>query len=175
MQLTKREKKIKYLVYCLVILAAALLQNIGGLWFEIGSARCFFLLPVAVILGIDEDERIAAMIGGFAGLLWDMVSVQHAGFNFVFLTLMCYIISAFVSYIFRPTYWVNAISSILLTLLYCVLYWLIFVLPKGRDGSAAVLAQFYLPCFVYTSVISMILCGALQSLKRKLNKDIKVE
>ena len=41
MELTKKQATIKYCVYCLLIVIADLMQNVGGLWFEIGGARCF--------------------------------------------------------------------------------------------------------------------------------------
>ena len=96
MKLTKKQATIKYCVYCLLIVIADLMQNVGGLWFEIGGARCFFVIPVAVILGIDEDEKTAALLGFFAGLLWDCVARQHMGFNCIFLMLLCFVISSFV-------------------------------------------------------------------------------
>lgn len=175
MQLTQRERKIKYLIYCIVILAAALVQNVSGLWFEINSARCFFILPVVVTLGIDEDERISALLGLFAGLLWDMLSAQHMGFNIVFIMLACYVTSALVSYIFRSTYWVNVICSVAVTLLYCFVYWLLFVLLKGSDGSAIIFLQFYLPCFIYTSIMGLGICALLLPLKHRLNKEISLD
>ena len=46
MELTTHQKTVKYTVYCLVIAVAGLLQNTPGLFWQIGSARCFLLLPV---------------------------------------------------------------------------------------------------------------------------------
>lgn len=175
MELTKKQRTIKYVAYCLLIVFAALLQNTDGLWFEIGGARCFFLIPVAVVLGINEDERVAAFLGLFAGLLWDAVSAQHMGFNFIFLTLVCYISSALVSYVFRNTFWVGAVSAILCTVLYCFLYWLIFLVFSGVQGAAASLGYFYIPCAVYTSVMAIILCLILNPIKNKLNKEAQLD
>lgn len=175
MELTKKEKRIKYAVYCVLIAAAALLQNTSGLWFEIGNARCFFLIPVTVILGIDEDEKTSALMGLFAGLLWDAVSAQHMGFNFIYLMLVCYISSALVSYLFRNTFWVCAVSAIACTVLYCFLYWLIFIAFSSSDGAAASLGYFYIPCAVYTSITAIILCLIINPLKNKLNKEPKLD
>ena len=173
MELTKKEKTTKYLVYCLVIAVAALFQNVGGLWFEIGGARCFFLIPVCIILGLDEDEKASALLGLFAGLLWDSVSAQHMGYNAVFLMVFCYITSAFVTFILRDTFWIEFIAAAIVSLLYVVIYWLFFVLRKGVDGSAVSFLNFYLPCFVYTVAIMPILYLVLTPLKRKLNKEPK--
>jgi len=173
MELTKKEKKIKYALYCFVIAVFALLQNVGGLWFEIGNARCFFLIPVCVILGLGEDEKVSALLALFAGLLWDAVSAQHMGFNSVILMLLCYIVSALVTFIFRDTFWIEFAASGIISLVYVLAYWLLFVLRRGVDGSAVSFLSFYFPCFVYTCLMMPILYLILTPLKRKLNKESK--
>ena len=55
MELTKKERTIKYVVYAVILCLLSLLQNVGGLWLEIGGARCFLLVPAAVLLSLDED------------------------------------------------------------------------------------------------------------------------
>lgn len=175
MQLTKKDKTIKYVAYILIIACASLLQNVAGLWLEIGNARCFFLIPTTIILGIDEDERISALLGFAGGLLWDVVSAQHMGFNCIFLMLFCYVTSALVTYLFRSTYWVNAISGILGSFLYCIIYWLFFVVVGGSNGRIATLGYFYIPCFIYTSVMTLALCYVLREVKAFLNKEFTVE
>ena len=59
MQLTKREKKIKYSVYGAIIIALALLQNVSGLVPSLAGAKCFLLIPGAVLLSVGEDEKTA--------------------------------------------------------------------------------------------------------------------
>jgi rod shape-determining protein MreD len=141
------------------------------LWFEIGNARCFFLIPVTVILGINEDERVSALLGLFAGLLWDSMSAQHMGFNFIYLTLVCYITSSLVSYLFRNTFLINVLSAVICSVLYCVLYWLLFVMLSSSQGATASLGYFYIPCAVYTSVMAVIIYLILNIIKNKLNKE----
>ena len=41
MELTKKERTIKYVVYAVILCLLSLLQNVGGLWLEIGGASCF--------------------------------------------------------------------------------------------------------------------------------------
>ena len=175
MELTKREKTIKYAFFCLFIAVAALLQNVGGLWFEIGGARCFFLIPVCVILGLDEDEKVSALLGLFAGFLWDAVSVQHMGYNAVILMLLCYIASAFVTFIFRDTFRIEAIATAVISFIYVLVYWLFFVLRKGVDGSAVAFLEFYFPCFIYTTLMMPVVYLLLTPIKRKLNKEPKID
>lgn len=171
MELTKREKTIKYLVYALIVGLSALIQNVGGLSLEIGRARCFILIPIALLLSIGEQEIPATIIGLGAGLLWDMVSAQHMGFNSIFLMVMCYFMAVMISHLLRATYWVGVVCSIISTLFYVLLYWLMFVVAKGGDGAVMTFANFYLPSFVYTSVVTVILNLFIVPLKAKLNKE----
>lgn len=175
MELSKKEKTIKYLVYCLVILAAGLLQNVSGLWPQINGARCFFLIPVCVLLGINEDEKNSALLGFFAGIVWDMVSVQHMGFNCILLMLSCYLTSAFVVFVFRNTFIIGIAEASVVIVLYCFVYWFLFVLLKSSDGAGIALAGFYLPSALYTIALTPVLYLIIIPLKDKLNKTEQLD
>lgn len=175
MELTKRDKTIKYSVYAVVILTAALLQNVGGLLPQVFGARCFLLIPVAVLLSVSEEEKAAALLGLFAGVVWDAVSAQHRGYNAVFLMLVCYGASALVTFIFRNTFWFGVLCAVFAALLYVLVYWLLFVLPHAGQGAGSALGLFYLPCFVYTAVLSPLLMLLLSPLKTRLNKSEQLE
>ena len=105
MELSKKDKTIKYTLYCVILAAAALLQNVQGLWLQIGGARCFLLVPAALLLSLGEDERTAALLGLFAGFLWDSVSAAHMGFNCIVLMLLCYVAATIVNFLAIPTGW----------------------------------------------------------------------
>ena len=145
MELTKKERTIKYVVYAVILCLLSLLQNVGGLWLEIGGARCFLLVPAAVLLSLDEDEKASALIGLFAGLLWDITAAHHMGFSCLFLMVACYIMSVLFTHIFRPTFWVGTVGAIVFT--------------------------FYLPSFFYTAVVTFFMNLAFVPLKNKLNKN----
>lgn len=167
MELTRKKKIIKYSVYGAVLLVAALLQNIGGLFFEIGRARCFFLIPVCIILSITEDDRTAALIGLFGGFLWDMVSLQHYGFNCIYLMFICYCVSVLVSRLFRNTFISAFIACAVAIVFYCFIYWLFFVLFSKAEGAGTALGKFYLPCAVYTVVLTPLIEALLIPIKSK--------
>lgn len=175
MELTKKEKTIKYLCFALLIVAGALLQNVDGLWFSIGSARCFFLIPVTILLGVDEDERVAGVIGFCAGLLWDSISAQHMGFNCVFLMLICYLASSLISYLLVSTYWVKFALCFVGEVLYMMLYWLLFVVARGGDGAGASFGTYYLPCLLYTAIMTFAIVKLFEIIIRRLNKEQAVE
>lgn len=172
MNLTKKDKTIKYTLYCVILAVAALLQNVHGLWFQLGSARCFFLVPAVLLLSLGEDERVAAFMGLFAGFLWDCVSSAHMGFNCIILMVLCYISATIVNFLLRNTFWVAVVTAAVCTLIYCLSYWLFIVMPHGGDGAAFSLLYFYLPSFFYTAAVGFVLGMAFSPLKKKLNKGI---
>lgn len=171
MELTKKEKTIKYSVFAAIICALALLQNVFGLIPQIAGARCFLLIPGAVLLSIGEDERTAVFIGLFSGVIWDCVASLSRGFNALFLMAACYILAVLITHLLRPTFWLGVASSAIVTFLYVVIYWLVFVVSKGGDGSLVTIWQFYLPSFVYTSVVGFFMSFLIIPLKKKLNKE----
>ena len=171
MELSFREKTIKYAVYALVVLAASILQNVDGAWFTVFGARCFFLVPVCVIIGLGEDERAAAFLGMFGGALWDMISSQHRLFGLIFLALACYISSTLVTFIFRNTFGFNLMAAGISIFFFALLYWLFYVVPGGEDGRLAALGFFYIPSAIYTFAMTFALYPALRLLKIKLNKN----
>lgn len=166
MELTKRQKTIKYFCYCLVIIIADLLQNTSGLFPEIFGARCFLLLPVAVIFAMGEDMLAGAFIGLFSGLLWDLTASVHLGFNCIYITVICFIASALVSYIVRDTFVTSLISCIAATVLYCLLYWLLFIVIRGVDSAEMTILSFYIPSAVYTAAVTPLLYFILRRLKK---------
>ena len=104
MELTTHQKTVKYTVYCLVIAVAGLLQNTPGLFWQIGSARCFLLLPVTLLLVMGERELPAALLGLFAGCVWDLHAAKSAGFNALFFMLLCFGVSAVMERYIRSTF-----------------------------------------------------------------------
>lgn len=171
--MTKRQKTIKYVCYCLIILLCDMLQNVGGLFPEIYGARCFLLLPVTIILATGEDEITGAVLGLFAGLLWDLTSGVHMGFNCIYIALMCFFSCALVTYIARDIFITNIVSISVATVLYGFLYWLFFIIIKGVSKGEMTLITFYIPCVIYTLVLSPLIYVILKPLKRKLNQEPK--
>ncbi|MGN0528446.1 MAG: hypothetical protein ACI4IE_04865, partial [Eubacterium sp.] len=55
--------------------------------------------------------------------------------------------------------------------LYCLFYWLIFMVVQKSDGSVWTLFYFYIPCAVYTMVLTPLFYLILKPLGRRLNKS----
>lgn len=172
MDLTRKQKTIKYVCFCLLILIADLLQNVSGLLPEIFGARCFIIIPAVVILSLGEDELTASLLGLFAGFLWDMSSAVHMGFNCIFFAVICFISSALVNRLIRDTFITNMLLSITAIILYCLTYWLCFIIIKGVDGGEDTIFSFYIPCAIYTAAITPIVFLIYKPIKKKL-KNLK--
>ena len=93
------------------------------------------------------------------------------GFNFVFFMLVCYFSSFLVSYLLRATYWVTAASAVVAVAVYCLLYWLLFVVIGGGEGAVSSLGYFYIPSMLYTSAFTLVIVMLLRPVKRRLNKE----
>lgn len=169
MELSYRKRVIKAAVYAVIIAIAALLQNTAGLIPQIGGARCFLLIPVCIIIGLSEDERLAALLGLFGGMLWDLSSPAHMGFNAIFICIMCFISASLVTYIIRDTFITSVIFSVFAIALYSVLYWLFFIIIKDVKGAELSLFTFYIPSAIYTAVITPIVRLCIKPLKKRLN------
>lgn len=172
--MTRKMKRNKYICYCLILLLCNLLQNIRGLSLELNGARCFILLPAAIILAMGEDEIIGGFLGLFAGLLWDLTSSVHMGFNSIFIALLCFLASALITYIVRNIFITNLIASAVTIILYGLIYWLIFIIIKGVDGGEMTLFTFYIPSMLYTIAITPIVYALLKPVKKKFLPEEKV-
>lgn len=171
MELNRKNKVIKYVAFCLIIIFADLLQNVTGLLPQIGNARCLIVLPVTIMLAMGEDVLGASLLGLLAGLLWDLTSSVHLGFNCIFITVVCFAAATLVTYIARDIFVTGIIASAVTALMYCLLYWLFFIIIKGVDGGSGTLWSFYLPSAIYTVAISPIVWILLKPLKKKFNSN----
>ncbi len=173
MELSSKQRALKTAVYFVLTAAAVLIQNTDGLTIEIGGARCFLLLPVCMILGTGEDELFAAGLALAGGLLWDLSSGVHLGFNAVYMCIVCFFCSALVTYIIRNNFIANFIFSAVFIFLYCLLYWLFFIIIRDVQGAELSLFTFYLPCAVYTLAVTPVIYFSLKPVKKALNKPIR--
>ena len=174
MELSYKQRVTKSIVYIIIVSLAALLQNTNGLMLEIGGARCFLLVPVCVMLGIGEDERLSALLGLFGGMLWDLSSPAHMGFNAIFICVSCFISASLVTYIIRNTFITSFIFSALSIIFYAVLYWLLFIIAKDIKGAELSLFTFYLPSAIYTIAIIPLIRICINPIKKKLNTPLSI-
>lgn len=175
MDLSYKQRISKAVTYVIIISLAALIQNTRGLTLEIGGARCFLLLPVCMIIGLGEDELWAGILGLFGGMLWDLTSAQHHGFNAIFICLFCFFCAALVTYYVRATFLTGIIFSAAQIIAYSLLYWLFFIIFRGMHGTELTLFSFYLPSAIYTIAITPIVWMCIHPIKKALNKPVIVK
>lgn len=171
MELTKKQLTTKYVCYCAMIVAADLLQNIPGLFPEIAGARCFLLIPLVIFLASGEDFLAGSLLGLLAGLLWDLNSPVHLGFNCFMLPLFCFATSVLITYVARNIFITNMIASTVSVIVYTLIYWLVFIIIKGINGGYDTLFYFYIPSAVYTIIVSILIWAVLKPIKKKLTKS----
>lgn len=129
------------------------------------------LLPVTLLLVMGERELPAALLGLFAGCVWDLHAAKSAGFNALFFMLLCFGVSTVMERYIRSTFVTHMLFALPAPFLYGLLYWLCFILIKGVDGGTNTLFTFYLPCALYTAVVAPILWFLLRPLRQRLNRN----
>lgn len=153
-------------IFVLLILLTHILQNTKGWFPEIFSARAFLLIPLTVCLGMFEREFTGAVLGAFAGALWDSVFGLADGYNALFLMLIGGGCGLLINVFMRNHLLTALILSGSATLLYTVLYVLFFVTAQGMDSAGWLFLRFYLPSAVYTVIFTPIYYIIVRSLMR---------
>lgn len=165
---------IRRAVLVIMIIVAAMLQNTAHMFPEIFGIRVFLLIPVVVCISMFEKE-LAPFFGTFAGLLWDITSTAPDGYNTVLMMLIASACGLLIKHVMRN----NIITSLLLTscslVLYSLLYWLFFVVPKGVEGGAMMIFTFYLPCCIYTLVFLPFIYVIIRAFIKKLRDSLPVQ
>ena len=102
-----------------------------------------------------------------------MVSADHLGFNSIFLALFCLLASYITENLVRNVYIVNLLISVAGVFIYSVLYWVLFVASTKDTGSFATLGYYYIPCAIYTSVISVLAVYLINLIRKNLLKNLE--
>ena len=151
--MTDKNRITRRILLLLFLLLTAVLQNTAGLFLEPFGARAFLLIPAAVVVGMFERSLFGALLGAFAGALWDLTSV-HDGFNTVFLFFVAFISGMLISRLMRNGVLTALTLSTAFTAVYIALYVLVFFVFAGAQNSGALLFGFYLPSFLYSVAVS---------------------
>ncbi|MCQ2486819.1 MAG: rod shape-determining protein MreD [Clostridia bacterium] len=164
----KKYKLTSRIVFVLLIIFAALLQNTPHMFPTILGTHAFLLLPLVMCITMFQHNGYTLAIAAFAGALWDMSSGFLDGFNTLFFTLVAIAVGFLMNYLFRN----NILTALLLSgtgiLLYVLIYWLIFIVLRSVDGAGYLLLTFYLPSALYTFAFTPLFYIAIRGILRGL-------
>lgn len=112
---------LKYSCFVFLIVIFAVIQNVRGLFPAVSGARACLLLPLVISVSIFEKELPAAVLGGFAGALWDFGG-RLRGYNILVLFFLAAFFSVMVRTVFRRNIKTAAIFSFFGCIFYFILY-----------------------------------------------------
>ena len=148
-----RPKYIRWAIFTLLVVGACVLQNASGSLLEIFGARVFLLIPVCVSVAMFEREVPSAIIGAFAGVMWD-ISSGADGYNALVIMLLCAGVSLLISHLMRN----NIVTALVLGAGATFVDEFIYIIRIAFAGNPIYsIFTFYLPSFVLT-VVFMPVC-----------------
>ncbi len=147
---------VKKILLFAVVLVAALLQNTQGLLPEFLGARVFWLLPLTVCIGMFDGELSGLIYGAIGGAFWDVCSASPDGFCTFYLALAGCVSGLLVRFFVRKKMLAQYCITAVVSVLFCVLYWLFTVCIPVGDRDSQKLLGFYLPAAVVSTLFSFI-------------------
>lgn len=143
-----KPKYIRWAIFALLLVGACVLQNSSGGMLEIFGARVFLVIPACVSVAMFEREVPSAILGAFAGALWD-VSSGADGYNALIIMLLCATVSLLISHLMRN----NIVTAFVLGSGTTVVYELIYVIRIAFSGNPIYrILTFYLPSLILTVI-----------------------
>ena len=169
MNVQKKIRIKRYLMYALIIFASHILQNTIFIFPPLFSVRPILLISVAVCIAVFEGEIIGAAAGLFAGALWDTVTVTADGYNALYLVVVCAICGVLLRVFMRNNIITYIIMNTVITVLYILSYVLFFVATRALGGEGQLLLRYYLPMGIYTLVLTPFWYILIRAVYRKFS------
>lgn len=145
------------IIFALVILMTHILQNSSGLVPTVFGARAFLLIPLVVCIAMFEKELAGALLGLFAGALWDSVSGTGDGYYAFFFMAVGAVCGFLINVLMRNHLLTAIILCALTSLAFSGSYLIFFIIAQGVDSGGYLFLRYYLPSCVYT-VLFVPLC-----------------
>ncbi len=143
-----KPKYIRWAIFASLLVGACVLQNSSGGLLEVFGARAFLIIPVCVSVAMFEREVPSAILGAFAGVLWD-ISSGADGYNALIIMLLCAAVSLLISHLMRN----NIITALVLGAGATIVYELIYIIRIAFSGNPIYrILTFYLPSLILTVV-----------------------
>lgn len=169
MNVQKKIKAKRYLIYALVLLLAHIFQNTLRIFPEIGSVRPILLISAAVCIAMFEGEVVGALAGLAAGALWDTVTDASDGYNAMYLMIACAVCGTLLRIFLRNNIVTYIIMNTVITLFYSMTYVLVFVIVRGIDGAGYLYLRYYLPMALYSLLLTPLWYMLIRAVNRKFS------
>ena len=166
MRKTTQKLLVRRLVFDAAVILINILQNTRGFFPEIFGARAFLLIALVVCIGMFERKITGALLGLFAGALWDMSIPDGSGYNALILMLFAAACGFLITVLMRNHLLTAIILSAAACIIYALLYVLFFVVAAGITDSGRLLLSFYLPSVIYTVALTPVFYFAVRWLMK---------
>ena len=141
---------IRWTLYILLVIAAAVLVNVGR------GVKPIYFIPLCVCICMNEGEYPAAFLGGICGLLFDEACGKVFGYSSIMFIVFCVLTTI----LFKHLLFQNALNVIALSAVYTFAYQMLdyffYYAMWGYEGSGYVFSDIALPCILNTIIISPI-------------------
>lgn len=164
---------VRRIVFSLMIIFAAVLQNSKGMIFKVCDVNAMILIPLIVCIASFEKSVASMLFGLFAGVLWDMYSFQTDGFFSLMLTSIGFFTAIIILFYMRNNVITAFILSFVSAFMCNTFYWLVFVLLKGYDFSFYIYLRYYLPSALYSSLYVFVFYYAVKWIYGKTSEKKK--
>ena len=125
----------------------------GNISLKIASAQPILCLSLLVAVSMFSSEWSSAFAGLVLGFFFDSVSSSSSVFNTVIMFIIGLGVSLITHYIFNNNILSAAALSVISSVIYFLLMWLLFYgIGKGAEQSAYYLFRIAVPSAVYTAV-----------------------
>lgn len=139
------------IVFLIAIIITAIVQNTGTRVNGVFDAHAFLLIPLLISISMFEREIVSALLGAFAGLLWDL-SVGVDGYNILVFMLICSVCSILINRLMQNNIITALVLGVSAVAVYIVLYIMIYIVFDGGGYPLSQFLRFYLPSFIFTSM-----------------------
>lgn len=145
---------LKFLLYALLAVALAVLQNTPGLFVILGT-KPMLVAAFAVAVAMFEGELAGAFAGAFGGMLCDLFSYYRSGYYALMFFLCCLAVGLLVQGFMRPVV-VNCVLFTFAAMLFSqsVAFFFLFLI-RGYEGPELFFLLQILPLCLYTAVTAI--------------------
>lgn len=145
---------LKFLLYALLAVTLAALQNTPGLFVILG-AKPMLVAAFAVAAAMFEGELAGALFGAFGGMLCDLFSYYRSGYYALMFFFCCLAVGLLVQGFMRPVV-VNCVlfTFAVMLLSQSVAFFFLFLI-RGYEGPELFFTLQILPLCLYTAVMAV--------------------